>query len=124
MAKAPQYVCAECGALHQKWAGQCSACGAWNSISQEAGLSHAGPAAKSLGAKRGKQMALVPLSGQEAAPQRVRSGVAEFDRVLGGGLVAGSAVLVGGDPGIGKSTLLLQAMAAFATRGLKTIYVS
>jgi len=118
------YVCRDCGAVHRKWAGHCAACGAWNTIEEEAGLSDAGPATKTLGAKKGRRMSLTPLSGAEAPPARTASGLAELDRVLGGGLVPGSAVLVGGDPGIGKSTLLLQAAAAFADRGLATVYVS
>ncbi|MBY8977665.1 DNA repair protein RadA [Rhodobacteraceae bacterium NNCM2] len=118
------FVCRECGAVHKKWAGQCSDCGAWNSIDEDAGLSAAGPAKKTLGAAKGSAMTLVPLSGEEAPPPRAASGMDELDRVLGGGLVPGSAILVGGDPGIGKSTLLLQATASFAARGLKVIYVS
>ncbi|MEM9196465.1 MAG: DNA repair protein RadA [Pseudomonadota bacterium] len=118
-----QYVCNACGAVHKKWAGRCDACGAWNSISEEAALS-SGPGAKSLGAKRGKGMTLTALSEAEPPLPRTRSRIDELDRVLGGGLVPGSAILVGGDPGIGKSTLLLQAAAAFAGAGLPAIYVS
>ncbi|MEM7178065.1 MAG: AAA family ATPase, partial [Pseudomonadota bacterium] len=118
------YVCRSCGAVHRKWAGQCGDCGAWNSIEEDAGLAAAGPAKKTLGSAKGRSMSLVALSGDEAPPPRATSGMAELDRVLGGGLVPGSAVLVGGDPGIGKSTLLLQAAAAFGARGLKVIYVS
>ena len=125
MAKnATQYVCRECGAAHRKWAGQCPACGAWDTLDEDAGLGIAGPAAKSLGTVKGRTVALSALSGDEAPPPRGASGIAELDRVLGGGLVPGSAILVGGDPGIGKSTLLLQAVAAFAANGAKTIYVS
>ena len=83
-----------------------------------------GPAAQSLGAKRGNRIALSDLSSDEPPPPRTSSGIDELDRVLGGGLVPASAVLVGGDPGIGKSTLLLQAAASFARAGLKSIYVS
>jgi len=121
---APAYACRDCGATHARWSGRCEACGAWNSIEEDTGLSAAGPAAKTLGTSRGRAVPLSPLSGQEAPPPRRVSGIAEFDRVLGGGLVPGSAILVGGDPGIGKSTLLLQAAAAFARRGVATIYVS
>ncbi|GMG81199.1 DNA repair protein RadA [Paralimibaculum aggregatum] len=119
------YVCEACGAVHKKWAGQCSACNAWNSIREEtAALSAAAPAGKALGAKRGRRVPLGSLAGSEAPPPRAFSGMGELDRVLGGGLVPGSAVLVGGDPGIGKSTLLLQAVARFAASGLPAIYVS
>ena len=83
-----------------------------------------GPSAKGLGAVRGQKIALSDLSGQDAPPPRTKSGMDEIDRVLGGGLVQASAVLVGGDPGIGKSTVLLQAAAALANRGLKSVYVS
>ena len=119
-----QYVCRECGASHRKWTGQCADCGAWNALEEDAGLSAAGPAAKTLGRAKGRAVALTPLSGDEAPPPRGASGIGELDRVLGGGLVPGSAILVGGDPGIGKSTLLLQAVAAFANRGAKAVYVS
>jgi len=122
MAKSPTFSCSACGNVTSKWAGRCEACGEWNTISEDRGISK-GPA-KSLGAKRGAQVALSDLATQEAPPPRTTSGIAELDRVLGGGLVAASATLVGGDPGIGKSTLLLQAAAAFAQRGLKTVYVS
>ncbi len=117
-------VCRECGVTHRKWSGRCDACGAWNSIEEDLGLSAAGPAARTLGVKKGRAVPLSPLSSEEAPPPRRSSGIAEFDRVLGGGLVPGSAILVGGDPGIGKSTLLLQAAAAFASAGARTIYVS
>lgn len=114
------FTCTACGAAHRKWAGRCDACGAWNSIAEEAPLS-TGP--KALGAK-GRRIALTDLSTEESPPPRAASGMEELDRVLGGGLVPASAILVGGDPGIGKSTLLLQATASFARRGLKCMYVS
>ena len=121
---ATQFVCRECGAAHRKWAGQCGECGAWNAIEEDAGLASAGPAARTLGPGRGRRVVLGTLAGSEPAPARGLSGLAELDRVLGGGLVPGSAVLVGGDPGIGKSTLLLQAVAAFAGQGAQAVYVS
>ncbi|MBK5928752.1 DNA repair protein RadA [Rhodobaculum claviforme] len=102
------------------WGGRCDACGAWNTLVEEAPLG-TGPKG---GVTRGRSVALSTLAEEEAPPPRSVSGMAEFDRVLGGGLVAASAVLVGGDPGIGKSTLLLQAAAAFARAGLSTLYVS
>jgi DNA repair protein RadA/Sms len=117
---APAFTCTACGAVHRKWAGKCDACGAWNSIIEEAPLS-TGP--KALGAK-GKTIPLTDLATEEAPPPRAASGMEELDRVLGGGLVPASAILVGGDPGIGKSTLLLQATASFARRGLKCLYIS
>lgn len=123
MARAPSYTCTACGAAHSKWSGRCDACGEWNSIVEERPLA-AGPASKSLGAARGAKVALATLASSEPAPPRVASRVDEFDRVLGGGLVPASAILVGGDPGIGKSTLLLQAAASFARAGLKVVYVT
>jgi DNA repair protein RadA/Sms len=123
MAKNPSFTCSDCGAVHSKWSGRCDGCGAWNTIREEAPLSQ-GPGGKGLGAVRGTPVALTDLSAREAQRPRATSGVAEFDRVLGGGLVPASAILVGGDPGIGKSTLLLQAAAQFATKGLKSLYIS
>ncbi|MEM1351270.1 MAG: DNA repair protein RadA [Pseudomonadota bacterium] len=122
MAKSPSFSCSACGNVTTKWAGRCEACGAWNTISEDVGISK-GPA-KSLGAKRGAKVVLSDLASEETPPPRTTCGMAELDRVLGGGLVAASATLVGGDPGIGKSTLLLQAAAQFAQEGLKTVYVS
>ncbi|WP_093092874.1 DNA repair protein RadA [Shimia aestuarii] len=118
-----QFTCTACGNVTTKWAGRCEACGEWNSIVEEAPLS-SGPSAATLGTTRGRRIELTDLRTEETPPPRTVSGVAELDRVLGGGLVPASAILVGGDPGIGKSTLLLQAAARFARMGLKTIYVS
>ena len=121
MSKAsPNFTCTACGDTTRKWAGKCDACGAWNSIIEEAPIS-AGP--KALGGK-GRAIALTDLATQETPPPRASSGIDELDRVLGGGLVQASAILVGGDPGIGKSTLLLQAAASFARRGVKCLYIS
>ncbi|MEO1797797.1 MAG: DNA repair protein RadA [Pseudomonadota bacterium] len=117
------YSCTACGAVHATWAGQCSACGAWNTIQEDKGLS-TGPGKKTLGKARGRTIELTDLATEEAPPPRTEAGVGELDRVLGGGLVQASALLVGGDPGIGKSTLLLQAAARFARNGLKVIYIS
>jgi DNA repair protein RadA/Sms len=114
------FTCSTCGASYRKWAGKCDACGGWNTIVEEAPLS-TGP--KALGAK-GRVIPLSDLATEEAAPPRASSGIDELDRVLGGGLVPASAILVGGDPGIGKSTLLLQAAASFARKGLKCLYIS
>ena len=123
MAKSASFTCASCGAVHSKWSGRCDDCGAWNSISEDVPLS-AGPSASGLGAARGRAIVLGELSAEEKPNPRTASGLDELDRVLGGGLVPASAVLVGGDPGIGKSTLLLQAAAAFANAGLKAAYIS
>ena len=122
MAKSPSFTCTACGATHSKWSGRCDACGDWHTIVEDAGLSAGGK--KSLGANRGSAITLTDLQTEESPPPRTHSGIDELDRVLGGGLVPASALLVGGDPGIGKSTLLLQAAAEFARAGVKTIYVS
>src|SRR5215472_16250323 len=109
-----RYACQECGAVYPKWAGRCEGCGAWNSLVEE--LPRAGPP-KSLGAgggRGGQALDFVALHGESRGAARRLTGIAELDRVCGGGLVPGSAILVGGDPGIGKSTLLLQAAAAIA----------
>ncbi|VAW75843.1 DNA repair protein RadA [hydrothermal vent metagenome] len=120
-----QYQCGQCGVLAPKWAGQCADCGAWNSMSESIAVvsSDAGkPRFASYSGQAGAQIqdlgAIQP--GQEA---RVSAGIHELDRVLGGGLVTGSVVLIGGDPGIGKSTLLLQALASFSSE-LKSLYVT
>jgi len=121
MAKAPaQFTCTACGAAHGKWAGRCESCGAWNTVVEEAALA-SGPRALGL---KGRPIVVSDLASTEPPPARVRSGLDELDRVLGGGLVAASAILVGGDPGIGKSTLLLQAAASFARGGVSCLYVS
>jgi DNA repair protein RadA/Sms len=126
MAKAKTlYQCNECGAQASKWAGQCGDCGAWNSLSEVlAMVAPAGRTARFAGYSGEAGTRVQMLSDvKSGAEVRVSVGVDELDRVLGGGLVAGSVVLIGGDPGIGKSTLLLQALASFADR-LKALYVT
>jgi DNA repair protein RadA/Sms len=118
-----EYVCNQCGNVSTKWSGKCEACGQWNTISEMAG-SAAPPVGRGAKKTKGKSVELAPLAGQDKEPERRKSGISEFDRVLGGGLVPGSATLIGGDPGIGKSTLLLQAAAAVSKNGGKVIYVS
>jgi len=121
---ATRFVCQACGAVVPRWAGRCETCGEWNSIVEES--VDAGPGIAKAPMKPGasKKIAFVPLAGEAAPPPRVAIGIAELDRVLGGGLVPGSAVLLGGDPGIGKSTLLLQAAASLARAGRRVLYVS
>ena len=116
-----RFVCQNCGAVAPKWTGRCEACGEWNSILEEAVVVRPGPAAKAV---TGKRVAFVGLAGDAEPAPRCATGIAELDRVLGGGLVPASAVLVGGDPGIGKSTLLLQAAASLARAGKRVFYVS
>ena len=121
MAKATaRYVCQSCGAVTPKWAGRCEACGEWNTITEEPVLASPTPASKTP--IRGTQF--VGLDGAAAPPPRAPIGIDELDRVLGGGLVPASVILVGGDPGIGKSTLLLQAAARLARTGRRVRYVS
>jgi DNA repair protein RadA/Sms len=115
-----RYACQQCGTLHAKWTGRCDGCGTWNSLVEE--LPRDGPPSGlgkgGLGKHRrgGGSLGFVGLTGQTMLPPRRRTGIAELDRVCGGGFVPGSAILVGGDPGIGKSTLLLQAAAAIAAQ--------
>ena len=123
MGKSSFYICTSCGAKHARWNGQCDVCKEWNTIIEEAPLS-LGPASKSLGGRRGDSISLTNLSSNEDPPERNFTGMAELDRVLGGGLALASATLVGGDPGIGKSTLLLQAAAHCARDGKNVIYLS
>lgn len=117
-----KYVCQLCGSVSFRWQGQCDDCGEWNSLIEETGES-VFSARHSLQAG-GRPVALVALDSDVALPSREPTGIAEFDRALGGGLVAGSATLIGGDPGIGKSTLLLQAAARMAGKGLSVVYIS
>jgi len=117
------YSCSACGNVTTKWSGRCEACGEWNTIVEDGGLS-VGPKKGSIGGMKGNGIKLTDLASQEAPLPRTHSGIDELDRVLGGGLVPASAILVGGDPGIGKSTLLLQAAARFSEAGLKVLYIS
>ena len=121
-AQKTRFVCQACGAVAPKWQGRCEGCGEWNTLIEEAAPARGpGPAAKAGG---GRRMDIVGLKGHSEPPPRLVSGIAELDRVLGGGFVAGSAVLVGGDPGIGKSTILLQAAARMAAGDKRVLYVS
>jgi len=117
------FVCQSCGAVSTRWQGRCDSCGEWNTIVEELVDSGVGAGPKSAKAG-GKPTNLVPLSGETESAARVITGMAELDRVTGGGFVKGSAVLIGGDPGIGKSTILLQSAAALAGKGKRVIYVS
>lgn len=124
MAKAKKsYHCNSCGAVHPRWSGQCDACNEWNCISEE--IVEASVPKGMNGASKGRKLSFSALSDKtQTEYKRYKSGIAEFDRVLGGGLVPGSATLIGGDPGIGKSTLLLQAVCALARSGVRCLYVS
>jgi DNA repair protein RadA/Sms len=118
-----QFVCQNCGAVTSRWQGRCEDCGEWNTLVEE---STGGGVAAAPGGplRKGRVVALTSLAGGAEEAPRIVTGIAEFDRVTGGGFVRGSALLVGGDPGIGKSTLLLQVAAALARRGAPVVYVS
>jgi len=117
------YVCQSCGAAQSKWAGQCPACNAWNSLVEEVASRPPGALAPTKASKT-RGLTFEGLESQTGAPARIITGVEEFDRVCGGGVVPGSAILLGGDPGVGKSTLLLQVMASAAARGAACAYIS
>jgi len=116
------FVCQSCGSVHGKWAGRCDSCGQWNTLVEEITNQNAKPAHKR--SKRGRGIEFLDLGGESKDVPRLKTGIDELDRVTGGGLVPGSALLVGGDPGIGKSTLLLQATGKLAAAGVKTAYIS
>ena len=115
------FVCQSCGSVHSKWAGRCDSCGQWNALVEEITSQNERPAHKR---KKGRAVDFVDLGGESKDVPRLKTGIDELDRVTGGGLVPGSALLVGGDPGIGKSTLLLQATGKLAAAGYKTAYIS
>ncbi|MCP5388022.1 MAG: DNA repair protein RadA [Novosphingobium sp.] len=117
-----RYVCSACGSLTNRWQGQCADCGEWNTLTEEAPETVF--SARHDLSSGGRAIAFEPLDAPSEALQRRSTGLAEFDRALGGGLVPGSAVLMGGDPGIGKSTLLLQAAARIARTGSSVVYIS
>jgi DNA repair protein RadA/Sms len=119
------FICQTCGAVHSKWAGQCSACNAWNSLVEEnQGSRPPGAMAPTRPSKAGAGLTFETLQSSEVALPRLNTGVEEFDRVCGGGVAAGSAILLSGDPGVGKSTLLLQVCASAAARGARCAYIS
>ncbi len=120
-----QFICQNCGTVHQRWAGKCDACGEWNTLVEEGTAGGIGSGPQTLkSARKGRAVALTSLAGDIEDAPRIASGIGELDRATGGGFVRGSALLVGGDPGIGKSTLLTQAAAALARQGHRVVYVS
>ncbi len=118
------YVCQSCGAVYGKWAGRCEACGEWNTIELEA--SEAGPPGSLSGGTKSKanKLDFTTLSGSTKEAPRLLTGNNEFDRACGGGLVPGSAILIGGEPGVGKSTLLLQIASGLSKGGASVAYIS
>src|SRR6185503_6788141 len=117
------YACQSCGSVQTKWQGQCPGCGAWNTLVEELTSRPPGAMAPSK-TTRGRGLAFEGLSDATLAPPRIKTGVEEFDRVCGRGVVPGSAILLGGDPGVGKSTLLLQVAANAARNGAACAYIS
>ena len=123
MARRSTFTCQNCGAVTNKWQGKCESCGEWNAIVEEGASAGIGAQAAGL-AKKGRVFELEGLAGEDRPAPRVVTGIGELDRVTGGGFVLGSVILIGGEPGIGKSTLLIQAAAALAAKGQRVVYVS
>src|SRR2546422_498899 len=118
-----RFVCQKCGYESIKWLGKCPDCGSWNSLTEELQIARpAAPVARVLGAVDSPPRAITEIAIE--GHQRLPSGIGEFDRVLGGGIVPGSLVLIGGDPGIGKSTLLLSVASQVASAHGRTLYVT
>src|ERR1700754_489906 len=122
--RGPTFVCQNCGAVSGRWQGKCEACGEWNTIVEESAAADARLAGPGKPPRKGRPFVLEPLAGETHDAPRLPSCIAELDRVTGGGFVRGSVLLVGGDPGIGKSTLLIQTAAALANGGHRSIYIS
>ncbi len=121
------FVCQSCGAVYNRWQGRCESCSEWNTIVEESSAIAGGGAPIGSGGarlKKGKPFALEGLAGSTHDAPRLPTGIAELDRVTGGGFVPGSVILIGGEPGIGKSTLLIQAAAALARKKQRTVYIS
>jgi DNA repair protein RadA/Sms len=117
------FVCQNCGAVYGRWQGKCDACGEWNTLGEE-GAGVAPRPGPGRAPRKGRLFALEALAGEASEAPRLPSGMAELDRVTGGGFVRGSVLLLGGDPGIGKSTLLIQAVAALARAGHRAVFIS
>ena len=118
-----QFVCQACGAAATRWQGKCAACNEWNTLVEE---TDAGPAPGSgmTRQSKGRVVRLESLKGSTVEAPRFSTGIGELDRVTGGGIVPGSALLIGGEPGIGKSTLLLQLTANLGRAGRRALYFS
>ncbi|RZV50650.1 MAG: hypothetical protein EX258_05055 [Sphingomonadaceae bacterium] len=119
-----RYVCQACGSIATRWQGQCADCAEWNTLVEDASNVVTTFTKKHNLQGGGRRISFVGLDDEVALPARMQTGIAEFDRAIGGGLVPGSATLIGGDPGIGKSTLLLQVAARLAAAGKRSIYIS
>src|SRR5260370_11211040 len=115
------FVGQNCGAVTGRWQGKCDSCGEWNTIAEESAAATQAPALRA--SRKGRPFALEPLTGTVQEAPRLASGVAEFDRVTGGGFVKGSGLPVRGDPGIGKSPLLIQVAPAVALQGQRALHI-
>src|SRR5918993_3315422 len=124
--RTPAFICQSCGAAYNRWKGKCEACGGWNTVVEETAAASpmAGPVATRPARAKGRVFPLEGLAGDLNETPRTPCGIAELDRVTGGGFVRGSVILIGGDPGIGKSTLLIQACTALAGAGQRVVYIS
>jgi DNA repair protein RadA/Sms len=118
-----RFICQSCGAVYGRWQGKCDACGEWNAVAEESATVSGSPM-PGRKPRKGRLITLEPLAGAAHDPPRLASGLAEFDRVTGGGFVRGSVLLLGGDPGIGKSTLLVQVAAALAQDRHRAVFIS
>jgi DNA repair protein RadA/Sms len=118
-----QFICQNCGTVHPRWAGKCDGCGEWNTLSEDNPLAGIGGGPGKI-SEKGREVALYSLDGEIEEAPRFLSGIGELDRAIGGGLVRGSAILLGGEPGIGKSTILMQVSVALAKSGQRVVYVS
>src|SRR5579871_3229073 len=118
------FVCQNCGAVSPRWAGKCPSCEEWNTLIEEADVVAPPGSGLARRGSSGRVISLESLKGRASEAPRFSTGLAELDRVTGGGIVPGSALLIGGEPGIGKSTLLLQLLASFAQRGGSAVYIS
>src|SRR3981189_2280188 len=118
------FVCQNCGAAYNRWQGKCESCGEWNTLAEEDATGSTSMPVSIRSKRKGRLLALEPLTGKSVEAPRLPSGMAELDRVTGGGFVRGSVLLVGGDPGIGKSTLLTQATSLMARAGHRAVYIS
>ena len=116
------FVCQNCGASYGRWQGKCESCGEWNTLVEEGAAAPAPGGARI--SRKGRLFTLEPLTGETSEAPRLPSGLPELDRVTGGGFVRGSVLLMAGDPGIGKSTLLIQAAAVMARAGHRVVYIS
>ena len=118
------FVCQNCGAAYNRWQGKCDACGEWNTLAEEDTTGATSVPVSIRSKRKGRLFTLETLTGKTQDAPRLSSGMAELDRVTGGGFVRGSVLLVGGDPGIGKSTLLTQATSMLARAGHRAVYIS